>query len=192
MNKGDDINPPGIQQTNFLSNSLEHKGPLVVAYMKQANEVVGLQKVRSLYYSLANNPANSKTQKDKFYKLADDVYNKEKVAIEKFRVVSHDNAYEQFLLTNDYKSFEDHKKNQDAYENNSYSRNVKRVSSQIRTLDGLDANGKAQYEAKYGKTDWMKHQLIQSVLPDTNNEAHQATLDKYSNVMKAINQFNNR
>lgn len=115
----DGVPAHSVVMTDDYIKKLEYKGDLVAHYIEQTNGISALNSLRRSFVDIAK-AASSKTEANKYYKLADKMYDLSLKAEHELKVTSNP-EYLLFQLSGDSKSLENAKENRDG---KNYSRNT--------------------------------------------------------------------
>lgn len=123
MTNGGQGLPKGPAMTEQYFKAMDFKGSMTMDYLNQANSVIGLQKARKLFTSLAYAQTSSQ-KKQEYFDLAKSVYNKEKSAFETFKMTGTP-EFDLYVLSDEYKTFQDKVDRAESFIQTSYKQRAK-------------------------------------------------------------------
>ena len=147
MWEGWDGVPAGPKMTEWYFNSLSNKWGLAMNYLNQANKVTALTSIRKFYTHMAYTVPSQ--ERSKYWNIVNKVYNEEQKAFSKFAVHSTP-EFELYLLSKDYKWFQDYQKKQEEYLDKRSSQRFQSSSSVLNTYANLDDKEKKAYQELFG------------------------------------------
>lgn len=150
--------PAGPMMTEGYFKALENKWGLAMNYLSQANKVSALTNVRKFYSQMAYTvPA---WQRQKYWNIVEKVYNEERKAFSKFALHSTP-EFELYLLSKDYKSFQDYDKRQQEYLDKRSSQRFSGSKATLNAYSAMNDKEKQAFQDLFG-TDvkWISKRMI--------------------------------
>lgn len=180
--------PKWPAMTKEYFDAMDYKGSMTMDYLNQANQVIGLQKTRKLFNSLAY-AQTSKQKKQEYFDLAKSVYNKEKVAFETFKMTGTP-EFDLYVLSNEYKTFQEKVDRADSFIQNSYKQRAKTESSKFDKLVATSSKEKKALSVTLGlNTDEKIIEKARDMLSDSANThyyKYSQNPEKLSSILNGI------
>ncbi len=180
--------PAWPAMTEEYLRTLDHKWPYVREYMKQANNVIALEKARKLFFQLGF-AQTSTSKKQEYFDLANSVYNKERKAFDDFKR-SWTMEYELYMLSDDAQSLTDRLEKWNEYIQNQYKQKAKVEASKFDRLVSTSSKEKEALAVTLGlNVDEKAIQKAREMLSDSNNKyyyQYTKNPEKLSSIINSI------
>lgn len=180
--------PPGPAMTEEFLKTLDYKWSYVQEYMKQANNVIALEKARKLFFQLGF-AQTSASKKQEYFDLANSIYNKERKAFENFKR-SWTMEYELYMLSDDAQSLTERLNKWDEYIQNQYKQKAKVEASKFDRLVSTSSKEKEALAVTLGlNVDEKAIQKAREMLSDSNNKyyyQYTKNPEKLSSIINSI------
>jgi len=180
--------PAWPAMTEEYLRTLDHKWPYVQEYMKQANNVIALEKARKLFFQLGF-AQTSTSKKQEYFDLANSVYNKERKAFDDFKR-SWTMEYELYMLSDDAQSLTERLEKWNEYIQNQYKQKAKVEASKFDRLVSTSSKEKEALAVTLGlNVDEKAIQKAREMLSDSNNKyyyQYTKNPEKLSSIINSI------
>lgn len=180
--------PRWITMTDGYWKHMDNKGYLVKHYLQSANEVIALNKTRSLFYSLAyaeKDKGNTKKSQEYFNK-AKNIYNKEQEAYKYFHLHGDKTDFALFVLSKDGQSIQDKMNNVSGYINNQYKKDAKATTAKFDKLVAMTPKEREAFKNAFNTdVDLKINKMGREMLNDTANQNYAQTT-RYPEFLKTI------
>lgn len=184
--------PPWPLMTEWYYNSLDFKWDAVANYMWQANKVSALEKTRSTFARLAWFSTDSK-QEDKYWKIANAIYDKEKVAYKQFATTATP-EFDLFFMSKEWIKFNEYSKKQDEYLANKAHKKAAREWHKLNTMFKMWEKEKTFYNwILWTNIDAKSKAKIADMFSDLGNPYYKQQVinqEKFNNIINTINHGN--
>lgn len=181
--------PPWPKMTRGFYNSLDHKGSAMLTYLHKANAVLAYENMRKMFSWLAATIADKDDSK-KYWDIANNLFDKEKEAREKFELTKT-NEWELYSLSDPNFSFQKAMKSKEEYLENSKKWRSWRESWKFDKMWEMSNDEKSFYKNVFGTNmDAKSKQTLSSILSDAGNPYYSQQITNKENFQNILNSLN--